>query len=172
MTLKLDKTPQPLQPSFWIVVLSAGDRSILGSLNQPVVANVEFYQTRLVAYTRKEAIDGALKQLGAEAPKLYEHGNTIGGWSAVHVEGISATALEKMFKERGELERATQADAIKAEHNALLQEIISKKDVKLFHQALRDGRINVFERNYVHDQLTKDVDLELKDGSIISPMQL
>ena len=77
-----------------------------------------------------------------------------------------------MFRERGELERATQADAIKAEHNALLQEIISKKDVKLFHQALRDGRINVFERNYVHDQLTKDVDLELKDGSIISPMQL
>lgn len=160
--LELDKYPQALQPSFWIVVAAAG---ITG------IGNVEFYQSRVVAYTRKEATQTVLKQLMSEAPELYERGRSIGGWTITHVDGMSATELEKMFRDRGDLERKLDAERVHLQQNTLLQTIIQTRNVNLFHQAIREGRISHYERAYLHDMLTRGEDLDIPE-SLRSPMQL
>lgn len=160
--LELDKHPQALQLSFWIVVVSAG-----GTQH----ANIEFYQSRVVAYTKKEAIDAVLKQLAAEAPQLYQHGRDLGGWRVTHVDGIPATELERMFKQRADLERKLEAERLHLEQNTLLRQIIESRDVNLFHQAIREGRINNYERLYLHEKLTAGIDTNVPE-SLRSPIQL
>lgn len=153
--IELDKHPRALELSLWIVVVAAG-----GSEN----AHVEFYQSRTVAYEKQEALQAVLKQLASEQPELHTRGNTMGGWRATHIEGIPARTMEKLFKDRAEAERRGEAELRSMEQNKLLQAIIEKKDIALFNTALRDGRINNYERLYLHDKLTED--------GILSPIKL
>lgn len=160
--IELDKYPQALQPSFWIVVVAAGGDGL---------ANIEFYQSRVIAYTKQEATKAVLKQLASEAPQLYEQGRAHGGWRITHVDGISAEELEKMFKDRCDLERKLDEERVHLEQNTLLQRIIQTRDINLFHQAIRDGRINNYERAYLHDKLTQGEDLDVPE-LIKSPITL
>lgn len=153
--LKLDKHPIPLEPSFFIVVVASGVTPIETPIGMAGVANVEFYQSRCVAYVKQEAINAVMAQLQAEQPDLYRRGQSMGGWKVTHVDGINATDMENIFKERTNRERNNEENKRKIENNDLLKRIIDTKDLNLFHTALKEGRINHYERLYLHDILTE-----------------
>lgn len=144
--MELDKYPQALTPSFFIVVVAAGG---VGG------ANIDFYQSRVVAYTKKEATEAVIKQLQSENPELYERGQRLGGWRVTHIEGIGADKLEELFRERADQERQLDAQRVHMQQNSLLNQILRERDIHLLHQAIREGRISNYERLYLHDMLTK-----------------
>lgn len=152
MTINLDKYPQPLAPSLYIIVVASGG---VGN------ANVEFYQSRVVAYRKDEAIQSVMKQLASEQPDLYERGKINGGWRATHVECISADDLERMFTERTDQERMLDMELIRLQQNSLLRQIVDNRDIPLMHQAIREGRISNYERLYLHDMLTKGENVQI-----------
>lgn len=135
------------------------------------MANIEFYQSRVIAYTKQEATKAVLKQLASEAPELYESGRQQGGWRITHVDGISASDIEKMFKERCDLERKIDEERVHLQQNTLLNRIIQTRDVNLFHQAIREGRISHYERAYLHDKLTQGENMDVPE-MIQSPIRL
>lgn len=159
MDMNLDKHPIPLQPSFWIVVVAAGIQPV-PITNGVGVANIEFYQSRCVAYTKQDAIKAVLSQLQAEQPQLWQHGQQIGGWRVTHVDGISAQEMERLFKEHADQQRKTEEDRRKLELNEFLQRIITTKDVNLFHKAIRDGVLTDYQRAYLHEKLTEGMPKE------------
>lgn len=161
--MELDKHPIPLEPSFFIVVLAAGGNGF---------ANIEFWQTRLVAYTKKEATDAALKQLAAEAPQLHQNGRRLGGWRVTHIDTITATEIEELFKERCDRQRAEEQGHIREEVNGLIAQIIRDKDVALLHQAIREHRITNYERLYIHDKLTGGMSTDMQEAPTLSPHQI
>lgn len=162
MTLNLDKYPQPLELSLWVIVLAAGGTG---------VANIEFYQTKAVDYTRQAAIEAALKQLASEMPELYQRGQALGGWRATHVDGLSVTYLEGIFTDRANLERKLETEKVRMEQNQLIKQIITDRDIPLFHQAILERRITNYERLYIHDKLTEHIDTGSTPEMIVSPIQ-
>jgi len=161
--MELDTHAIPLQPSFWIVVLAAGVQPIPINEGGMTIANVEFYQSRCVAYTKAEAIKSVLNQLQAEQPQLWQHGQKLGGWKVTHVDGISGEDMQKMFKERADRERATEADKRRMEKNEFLQRILTTKDIALLHKAIREGAVTEYERAYLHEKLTADMPKEIAE---------
>lgn len=149
MTPNLDKYPQALEPSLYIVVVAAGGAG---------AAHVEYYQSRIVAYTRDEAIQAVMRQMASEDTELHQRGIAMGGWRATHVEGMRAAELETMFTERADMERNKDRERIRMQQNSLLRQILENKDTTLLHQAIREGRISNYERLYLHELLTKDID--------------
>lgn len=169
-TINLDKHPVPLEPSFWIVVLAAGIQPVPITEGM-ALANIEFYQSRVIAYTRPEAVKAVLNQLQAEQPSLWNRGQGQGGWKITHVDQIPAQEMEKLFKERAERERDNEVNKVAAEKNELLKKIAETKDVTLLHKAIRENAISAYERAYLHDILTKDMPKEVAEV-IKSPYQL
>lgn len=157
--MELDKHAVPLQPSFWIVVLAAGVQPV-PITDGMAVANVEFYQSRCVAYTKNEAVKTVISQLQAEQPRLWEHGQQMGGWKITHVDGISVQDMEKLFKDRCDKERNSEAEARRLEKNEFLNAIIREKNVGALHKAIRDGAISHYERLYLHEKLTEGMPKE------------
>lgn len=145
--LALDKYPQPVYLSLWIVVVAAG-----GDGN----TNLEYYQGRTVAYTKKEAGDTILKQLEQEMPELYKRGIDIGGWRMTHADGISAIELERMFTKRANAERKVERIEVDNSTNALIRDIIKNRDIHMLHRAIREGRLNKYESMYIHDKLAQE----------------
>jgi len=168
--INLDKHPIPLEPSFYIVVLAAGIQ-LPPQLAEGKIANVEFFQDRLVAYTRDEAIKLTLKKLQAERPRLYAHGTSIGKWEVTHIEEISAKKMEELFKERANTQRKKEKETIGLEKNKLLKKIIETKDVDLLHRGIIDGKINAYEREYIHNKLTADLP-DTAEKRITSPYDI
>jgi len=148
--LALDTYPQPIYLTLWIVVIAAG-----GEGN----SNVEYYQNKMVAYTRKEAGDRILKELAKDMPELYERGVALGGWRITHADGITVAELERMFKERANAERKVEHIEVTGETNTLIKTILEQKDIAMLHRAIRDGKLNKYESMYIHDKLADNTNL-------------
>jgi len=159
--LDLDRYPTPLELSLWIVVVAAGGTG---------AAHIEFYQSRVVAYTKQEAIAAVLKQMASETPQLYAKGAAMGGWRVTHIDGMSAEQLTNAFKDRADLERKLESERVHLEQNNLIRQILDTKDVAIFHQAIREGRLSNYERLYIHDKLTTGIDTNIPEN-LVSPIQ-
>lgn len=93
----------------------------------------------------------------------------MGGWAITHIDQLTAEKVEQLFKECSNGEREKEKNAIEQVRNDLLNEIVTTKDVNLFHQALRDGLINDYERLYIHDKLTEGMETPETEELLKSP---
>jgi len=117
---------------------------------------VELYHMHTVQYTKLEAIEATLKKLREQAPQVYQRGQTAGGWKVLHAIEVSAEDIERDFKIRADAERNNEKRRVKNEKNKLLKEIIDTKNIQIYHEAIADGRINEYQKLYLHDILIKD----------------
>lgn len=142
--IEFTKHPKPIYPSLFIIALKATG-------NQ----HLELYHTHNVAYEKVDAIEAAMRELANKQPELYQRGLTIGGWTVLHAVPVKADEIEQRFNELAQTQRKNEAQKVANEQNALLKEIIDTGNLTLFHQAIADGRINEYQKLYIHDILTE-----------------